>query len=41
LKSDPEVTRLIPESEIVACFDLAHHLKQVDTIFARVFGGNP
>jgi adenylosuccinate lyase len=41
LKADPEVTRLIPESEIAACFDLAHHLKHVDTIFARVFGGNP
>jgi adenylosuccinate lyase len=41
LKADAEVTRLIPESEIEACFDLAYHLKQVDAIFARVFGGNP
>jgi adenylosuccinate lyase len=38
LKSDPEVTRLIPQSEIEACFDLGHHLKHVNTIFARVFG---
>jgi adenylosuccinate lyase len=38
LKADPEVTRLIPESELAACFDLAYHLKHVDTIFARVFG---
>jgi len=39
LKADPEVTRLIPDSELEACFDLAYHLKHVDTIFARVFGG--
>jgi adenylosuccinate lyase len=38
LKADPEVTRAIPESDLAACFDLAHHLKHVDTIFARVFG---
>jgi adenylosuccinate lyase len=37
LKTDPEVSRLIEESELEACFDLAYHLKQVDTIFARVF----
>jgi adenylosuccinate lyase len=40
LKSDPEVTRLIPQSELEACFDLGHHLKHVDTIFARVFGAD-
>jgi adenylosuccinate lyase len=38
LKADPEVTRVLPESELAACFDLAYHLKHVDTIFARVFG---
>jgi adenylosuccinate lyase len=38
LKADPEVTRLIGESELEACFDLGYHLKHVDTIFARVFG---
>jgi adenylosuccinate lyase len=38
LKADPEVTRLLDESEINACFDLDYHLKHVDTIFARVFG---
>jgi adenylosuccinate lyase len=38
LKADPEVTRLIPESELAACFDLDYHLKHVDTIFRRVFG---
>src|SRR5215510_1027416 len=38
LKADPEVTRLITPSELESCFDLAYHLKHVDTIFARVFG---
>jgi adenylosuccinate lyase len=38
LKNDPDVTRLIPENGIEACFDLAYHLKHVDTIFRRVFG---
>ena len=38
LKADPEVTRLIPESDLAACFDLDYHLKHVDTIFRRVFG---
>ena len=38
LKADPEVIRLIPESELAACFDLDYHLKHVDTIFRRVFG---
>ena len=38
LKADPEVTRWIGESELESCFDLAYHLKHVDTIFARVFG---
>ena len=27
------------EAELEAQFDLAHHTKHVDTIFARVFGG--
>jgi adenylosuccinate lyase len=38
LKADPEVTRLIPEFDLAACFDLDYHLKHVDTIFRRVFG---
>jgi adenylosuccinate lyase len=40
LKSDAEVTHLLAKDEIDACFDLGHHLKQVDTIFARVFGAS-
>jgi adenylosuccinate lyase len=38
LKKDPKVTRLLSNSELEDCFDLAYHLKHVDTIFARVFG---
>ena len=41
LKDDAEVTRWIPKSEIAASFDLDYHFKQVDTIFARVFGSHP
>jgi adenylosuccinate lyase len=36
LAADPEVT-LSPQ-DLDACFDLAYHGKQVDTIFQRVFG---
>ncbi len=38
LKADPEVTAALKPSEIESLFDLAHHFKHVDTIFARVFG---
>jgi adenylosuccinate lyase len=38
LKADPDVKRVLTDAEIDACFDLQHHLKHVDTIFARVFG---
>jgi adenylosuccinate lyase len=38
LKKDREVTRALPEAELEELFDLGHHLKRVDTIFARVFG---
>jgi adenylosuccinate lyase len=43
LKKDREVTRVIPEKELAALFDLGYHLKHVDTIFERVFGlaGDP
>ncbi|MEO1190638.1 MAG: adenylosuccinate lyase [Pseudomonadota bacterium] len=36
LKADPEVT--LDEAALEALFDLDYHLKQVDRIFARVFG---
>ncbi len=38
LKADPEVTRRLSPAEIEALFDLDYHFKEVDTIFARVFG---
>jgi len=38
LKSDPEVTAALSNAEIEDKFDLGYHTKQVDTIFARVFG---
>jgi len=43
LKADAEVTALLPADEIEERFDLAYHLKHVDTIFERVFGtiGSP
>jgi adenylosuccinate lyase len=38
LQGDPEVAARLTGTEIDACFALGHHLKHVDTIFARVFG---
>jgi adenylosuccinate lyase len=38
LKADAEVTKSLPVRELEALFDLAYHLKHVDTIFRRVFG---
>ena len=38
LKADDEVTAALSEAEIEEKFDLGYHLKNVDTIFARVFG---
>jgi adenylosuccinate lyase len=40
LKQDPEVTDRIAPAELEKLFDLDHHLREVDTIFARVFGSN-
>ena len=42
LKADKDVTAALAASELEALFDLDYHLKQVDFIFARVFGpGQP
>ncbi|BAT59773.1 adenylosuccinate lyase [Variibacter gotjawalensis] len=38
LKGDADVREKMSEKELDALFDLEHHLKHVDTIFARVFG---
>ena len=38
LKADQDVRAKLSEAELDALFDLGHHLRHVDTIFARVFG---
>ena len=38
LKADKDVRKHLGEAELKANFDLAYHLKHVDTIFKRVFG---
>ena len=38
LKADSEVTARLSPAELEEKFDLGYHLKQVDTIFGRVFG---
>jgi adenylosuccinate lyase len=38
LKADADVARALPPAKLEAMFDLGYHLKQVDTIFTRVFG---
>jgi adenylosuccinate lyase len=38
LKADPEVRKYLSDAELAANFDLGYHLKEVDTIFQRVFG---
>jgi len=38
LKADPDVTARLSADQLTDLFDLGYHLKQVDTIFARVFG---
>ena len=38
LKQDPDCN--VPESDLEAAFDMGYHTKNVDAIFARVFGEN-
>jgi adenylosuccinate lyase len=38
LKADKDVRRHLSEAELEENFDLDHHFKHVDTVFARVFG---
>ena len=40
LKADAEVTSAIEATALEALFDYAHHTRNVDTIFERVFGGS-
>jgi adenylosuccinate lyase len=39
LKADKDVAKALTAAELESLFDLGYHLKQVDTIFTRVFGG--
>ena len=39
LLNDAEVAGFLPAEEVKEAFDLGYHLKHVDTIFTRVFGG--
>ena len=39
LNADREVRNHLSEAELSENFNLSHHLKHVDTIFERVFGG--
>jgi adenylosuccinate lyase len=41
LKADPDVSKALPAAKLEAMFDLGYHLKQVDTIFRRVFRQDP
>ncbi len=38
LRSDPDVSAIMSDGEIDACFDIEYHLRHVDMIFERVFG---
>jgi adenylosuccinate lyase len=38
LKADKDVALAFSAAELEGLFDLGHHLKQVDTVFERVFG---
>jgi adenylosuccinate lyase len=38
LEADPDVTRVLPADILDACFNLDDQLRNVDAIFARVFG---
>ena len=40
LKADPDVHAALPDAELEALFDEAHHFRHVDTIFTRVFGAD-
>jgi adenylosuccinate lyase len=40
LKADKDVTRALSPAELEGLFDLGYHLKNVDTIFRRVFDNN-
>jgi len=38
LRAEPEVSAYLDDAELERLFDLRHHIRHVDSIFARVFG---
>jgi adenylosuccinate lyase len=38
LLADADITRVLPAAVIEECFDLGAQMRNVDAIFARVFG---
>jgi adenylosuccinate lyase len=40
LKGDPKVAKALGAKELEDLFDVAYHLKHVDTIYDRVFGSH-
>ncbi len=40
LKNDPEVSAKLSAEQLESLFNLDYHLKEVDTIFERVFGNS-
>ena len=38
LKADPDVSKMLSDTELEELFDLGYHFKHVDTVFRRVFG---
>jgi len=40
LRADPDVAKVLAADELGALFNLGHHTKHVEAIFARVFGAN-
>ena len=38
IESDPEITAIVPKEKLAESFSLERQLRNVDKIFARVFG---
>jgi adenylosuccinate lyase len=37
LSINPRISKVLSAKELASCFDITHHLKEVDTIYNRVF----
>jgi adenylosuccinate lyase len=40
VEADPEIAKLVPIEKLAETFSVERHLKHVDAIFRRVFGGS-